>query len=118
MQIDQQWAENRWPLLVADAGLALDRVQLIIVRGERPEGAAEAAYVAPSFDRPLNDPKVYSIVRRIGDRAYKLHHVIAIWEALPDRDEAAVEALLRHELEHAKQWEHWDSQCSTNSTLC
>jgi hypothetical protein len=105
--VTEQWVNQHWPRLVADADLTLDHTQLIVVKGERPNGGAEAAYVPPTFDRPLDAPKVYSGIQRIGNRAYKLHHVIVVWEELPDRDEVAVEALFRHELEHAKQWELW-----------
>lgn len=105
MQITEAWANRVWPPLVVDAGVGLDRTQLIVVRGARPQGGAEAAYCPPTFDRPLDSPGVYSGIRRIGNRAYKRHHIIVIFEDLPDRDETSVEALLRHELEHAAQWE-------------
>jgi len=107
MQITEAWADALWPRLVSDAGLDADRTQLIVVRGARPTAGAEAAYCPPSFNRPLDAPNVFSAIRRIGDRAYKLHHVIVVWELLAHRVETAVEALLRHELEHAKQWEEW-----------
>lgn len=108
MLIEREWIEGEWPGIVAHAGISEDRAQLIVVRDTQPVGAAECAYCQPSFNRPLDDPEVFAVVRRIGGaRAAALHHIVAVWKELPECDPVAASALLRHEVEHARQWESY-----------
>lgn len=105
MRVTRDWLGAEWPRIVADAAVGADRIQLIIVRERRPSEAAEAAYWAPSFHGPLDRDGLYQLVRQIGDRSEAAHHLVVVWEELPGHDEATVAALLRHEVEHAAQWE-------------
>lgn len=105
MRLTQEWLEAEWPRIIADAGVDADRIQLVIVPDRRPANAAEAAYWAPSFHGPLDRDDVYLVVRYIGDLSEVTHHLVVVWEELPTYDEETVAALLRHEVEHAAQWE-------------
>ena len=50
VEVTQQWADLEWPRLIADAGLTIERVQLVVVRDSRPETRSDCAYCQPSFE--------------------------------------------------------------------
>jgi hypothetical protein len=105
MRLTREWLEAEWPRIVVDAGIEGNRIQLVVVEEERRPEAAEAVYWAPSFHGPLDRDGIYRLVRCIGDRSEAGHHLIVVWQEFPDHEEATVVALLRHEVEHAAQWE-------------
>lgn len=110
MLIKREWVTAEWPRLLENAGIAIERAQLIIVRERRPVGTAECAYCSPSMTPPL-PARTNAVIRRIDpDRLAQHHHLLGVWQELPAADEISTSALLRHELEHARQWERFGPQ--------
>ena len=99
--------ENLWPRAVEDAGLDPGQVQLVVVAlQEQGLGSAEAAYAGPSYYCPDNDLIGPAVLRAAPSGLLHTEcHTIVVWPELPGCDEAAILGLLRHELEHAQQWE-------------
>ena len=110
MLIESGWISAEWPRLLDDAGVSVERAQLIVVRDRRPIGATECAYCAPSMTPPL-PAGTNAVIRRIDlDRLAQHHHIVGVWQELPEADEISTSALLRHEVEHARQWEQYGPQ--------
>lgn len=110
MLINSVWITAEWPRLLEDAGIAMERVQLIIVREQQRSGTAECAYCSPSMNPPL-PPRTNAVIRRIdADRLAQHHHIVCAWQGLPAADEISTSALIRHELEHARHWERYGPQ--------
>jgi hypothetical protein len=110
MRIEPNWIEQEWRDLLAGAAIGEDRAQLIVVEERQPEGAAECAYCSPSMGPPL-PPRTNAVITRIHpDLLARRHHIVGVWQELPEADEVLLSALLRHELEHALQWERYGPQ--------
>src|SRR4051812_16424197 len=110
MKVDLGWIEQEFRDLLANAAVGEDRMQLIVVEERQPDGTAECAYCSPSMGPPL-PPRTNAVITRIHpDRLAQRHHIVGVWEVLPEADEVLLSALLRHEVEHARQWERYGPQ--------
>jgi hypothetical protein len=73
-----------------------------------PQGKAEAGYYRPGAPDVPHDWLGPSIVRRVPPETlacYENRHRVAIWSEIPGAPYALLGPLLRHELEHAAQWQ-------------
>lgn len=75
-----------------------------------PKGLAEAGYFRPGSPDGPHDLLTPTILRRIPpdllDR-YAGRHRVALWAQIPRAPFALLGPLLRHELEHAAQWQRY-----------
>jgi hypothetical protein len=73
-----------------------------------PRGLAEAGYYRPGGPDVPHDWLTPSILRRVPPETleqYENRHRVAIWSEIPRAPYALLGPLLRHELEHAAQWQ-------------
>jgi hypothetical protein len=90
-----------------DAGIEPGSVVLFVVDGARPAGTTPIAYLNPAG---FVSPDTVAVFRAAGrDRVQRSHlaaHRLAMWGDLPGIPDGALGPMLRHELEHARRWEH------------
>lgn len=110
LRVDRNWVEQEWVGILAHAAIDEGRAQLIVVEERQPDGTAECAYCPPSMGPPLA-PRTNKVITRIHpDLLAQNHHIVGVWQELPEADTVLLSALLRHELEHARQWERYGPQ--------
>jgi hypothetical protein len=95
--------QPEWEAAVADAGFEIKQVRLYPFPGERSEDGAHAFYIVPGHrvSRVPNFPD--DLGAQIEDANRHLnHHRVAVWV---ETDAPVLGAKLRHELEHARQFD-------------
>ena len=89
----------------ADAGLDPSSLVVYLVEAVRPSGTTPLAYLHPEG---VVAPGTVAVFQAVAGRAAEdrlTAHRLALWSELPGIPEAALEPMLRHELEHARRWE-------------
>jgi hypothetical protein len=100
--------DDEWAAALAHAGFASERAVLFVVDGERPDNDEYASHAAPGQWVQSSSELWGYEERELANRpASRDLHRIAIWKPCDEtqREIALFGTLLRHELEHARQWE-------------
>jgi hypothetical protein len=108
MRVGKKALRRAWDRAREDAGLDRRDCVVFLVKARMPRGAAEAGYYRPGGPDAPHDQLIPSILRRVPPdilERYENRHRVAIWAAVPRAPFGLLEPLLRHELEHAAQWQ-------------
>jgi hypothetical protein len=98
---------EEWQAALEDAELPEDRVRLIVVERPRPEDARLACWHEPDLPRGETDLLQGDDFEVAKSEEYRSRHLVVVWRDF-DTGPLGVAVLagkLRHELEHARQWE-------------
>src|SRR5688500_764982 len=93
MKITAEWTGNEWYPLVADSGLKIGKVHLLIYCREKTDREPICRHGDPN-----------------GSPLYPTPHLVQTYQEQPGCDEVLLSASLRHELEFGVQWERWGSE--------
>jgi hypothetical protein len=108
MRIGRKELRNAWDRARDDAGLDRRDCVIFLVKARMPRGRAEAGYYRPGGPDGPHDWLSPSVIRHVPPETlerYEHRHRVAIWSEIPGAPYALVDPLLRHELEHAAQWQ-------------
>src|SRR3954447_27028139 len=97
-----------WDRARENAGLDARGCVVYLVKARMPQGAAEAGYYRPGGPDGPHDQLMQSVLRRVPPEMleqYEYRHRVAIWSEIPGAPYALLDPLLRHELEHAAQYQ-------------
>jgi hypothetical protein len=108
MRVGRKLLQVAWDRARDDAGLERSECAIFLVKARMPLGRAEAGYYRPGGPDVPHDLLIPSILRHVSPRMlerYENRHRVAIWSHIPGAPYALLGPLLRHELEHAAQWQ-------------
>lgn len=108
MRIGRTLLRVAWDSARDDAGLDRRDCAIILVKARMRSGAAEAAYYRPGRSDGPHDELVPSVLRSVPPdvlERYESRHRVAIWSDIPGAPYVLLDPLLRHELEHAAQYQ-------------
>jgi hypothetical protein len=108
MRIGRKALRHTWDRARDDAGLDRRDCVIFLVKARMPHGRAEAGYYRPGGPDVPHDWLLPSILRRVPPETlerYENRHRVAIWSQIPSAPYALLGPLLRHELEHAAQYQ-------------
>jgi hypothetical protein len=108
MRIGHKELRNAWDRARDDAGLDRRDCVVFLVKARMPHGRAEAGYYRPGGPDMPHDWLSPSVIRHVPPETlarYEHRHRVATWSEIPGAPYALLDPLLRHELEHAAQWQ-------------
>jgi hypothetical protein len=108
MRIGRKLLHAAWEHARDDAQLDYRDCVVFLVKAPMPHGKAEAGYYRPGGPDVPHDWLLPSVLRRVPPETlerYENRHRVAIWSEIPGAPYALLGPLLRHELEHAAQWQ-------------
>src|SRR5579871_2738288 len=88
----------------ADAGLDESRFSVLVVSAPRPPGTTPLAYLHPGGAVRSDTVAVFRAAATAAASVSSSHR-LALWQELPGLPAAALGPMLRHEVEHARQYE-------------
>jgi hypothetical protein len=110
MRVSQEELRRAWDSARGDADLKQRACVVILVADRMPTDGSEATYYRPGGpDRPHDHLKELVLRRTHPDvlNRYEWRHRVVIWAEIPGAPPEILGPLLRHELEHARQWQQY-----------
>jgi hypothetical protein len=135
MRVGRKSLRRAWDIARQDAGLDRRDCVAFLIKARMPHGRAEASYYRPGPPDMPHEWLIPSILRLVPPvvlERYANRHRVAIWSEIPRAPSALLDPLIRHELEHAVQWQRhgrsysdldaflrevWDAQSDTERYL-
>src|SRR5712692_2748657 len=111
MNLDDHWIQDTWQRLVCGTTVPEQRTVLFVVTGERDYELSEAAHLRPGAIEPANLETSSAVLREVGIERLNASallegvHRFGLFQSLDAAPLSAVEAVLRHELRHAEQYD-------------
>jgi len=110
MRVVRKNLRSAWDRAREDAGLDRRDCAVFLIKMRMPDGRAEASYYRPGRPDMPHEQLTPSILRDVPPEIlerYENRHRVAIWAEIPGAPYALLDPLLRHELEHAAQWQRY-----------
>src|SRR5215210_5849056 len=135
MRVGRKSLRCAWDSARDHAGLDRRDCVVFFVKARMPDGRAEASYYRPGRPDMPHEWLIPSILRLVPPdvlERYESRHRVAIWAEIPRAPYSLLDPLIRHELEHAVQWQHhgraytdldgflrelWDARANTERYL-